>query len=314
MKKGFTLIELLVVIAIIAILAAILFPVFAQAKAAAKAASALSNTKQLNLGQIMYQGDYDDTFSPGTQWNTGSDPLCFGAGVCFSTWAWIGAPYVKNAQILADPSAGSNTNYFGWSAELNSTVFPQFGYNYTFLAPFSGSGATFQITPATSTAAADPANTVMITSKWIHSDQPGWSGGTLWGTGPFPGGSMADADSEGVVCGPLLQNCFSDWGRGGGWDAGGAIGGTTGVPETEGKYTAGNAFRVSNQVTVAWVDGHAKRVTYNALALGTNFNYNAAAGSPGSNGAITTVHAAQYPWSITKDCSQWGSSSEGCSL
>jgi len=112
-KKGFTLIELLVVIAIIAILAAILFPVFAQAKAAAKAASGLSNAKQLNLGQIMYEGDNDDTFAPGTSWNTGSDPLCFGGGLCFSTWAWTGAPYVKNAQILADPTAGTNTNYFG---------------------------------------------------------------------------------------------------------------------------------------------------------------------------------------------------------
>ena len=62
MRKAFTLIELLVVIAIIAILAAILFPVFAQAKAAAKKTAALSNTKQLVLGMIMYIGDYDDVF------------------------------------------------------------------------------------------------------------------------------------------------------------------------------------------------------------------------------------------------------------
>lgn len=59
-SKAFTLIELLVVIAIIAILAAILFPVFAQAKEAAKATAALSNTKQLGTGAIMYANDYDD--------------------------------------------------------------------------------------------------------------------------------------------------------------------------------------------------------------------------------------------------------------
>jgi prepilin-type N-terminal cleavage/methylation domain-containing protein len=62
LSKAFTLIELLVVIAIIAILAAILFPVFAQAKQAAKATAALSNTKQMGTGTIMYCNDYDDTF------------------------------------------------------------------------------------------------------------------------------------------------------------------------------------------------------------------------------------------------------------
>jgi prepilin-type N-terminal cleavage/methylation domain-containing protein len=60
MKRAFTLIELLVVIAIIAILAAILFPVFAQAKAAAKRTSELSNVKNISLGIIIYQADFDD--------------------------------------------------------------------------------------------------------------------------------------------------------------------------------------------------------------------------------------------------------------
>jgi prepilin-type N-terminal cleavage/methylation domain-containing protein len=66
MKRAFTLIELLVVIAIIAILAAILFPVFAAAKASAKEAAAISNTKQLVLACVMYQGDYDDAFPLGS--------------------------------------------------------------------------------------------------------------------------------------------------------------------------------------------------------------------------------------------------------
>ena len=58
--RAFTLIELLVVIAIIAILAAILFPVFAQAKQAAKKTSDLSNMKNIGLGFMLYNGDYDD--------------------------------------------------------------------------------------------------------------------------------------------------------------------------------------------------------------------------------------------------------------
>lgn len=59
-RKGFTLIELLVVIAIIAILAAILFPVFAQAREKAREATAISNGKQIGLGVLMYNQDYDE--------------------------------------------------------------------------------------------------------------------------------------------------------------------------------------------------------------------------------------------------------------
>src|SRR4028119_1194142 len=61
-SQGFTLIELLVVIAIIAILAAILFPVFARARESARKASCLSNLKQIGLGIMQYQQDYDEKF------------------------------------------------------------------------------------------------------------------------------------------------------------------------------------------------------------------------------------------------------------
>ncbi|MGV3614791.1 MAG: prepilin-type N-terminal cleavage/methylation domain-containing protein [Fimbriimonas sp.] len=107
MKRAFTLIELLVVIAIIAILAAILFPVFAQAKEAAKKTQCISNNKQISVGMLLYNGDYDDHIAePGLggvfrnatdtglgQFYTGVLPFHFAI-----------QPYIKNYQVFGCPS------------------------------------------------------------------------------------------------------------------------------------------------------------------------------------------------------------------
>jgi len=94
-RKAFTLIELLVVIAIIAILAAILFPVFAQAKAAAKKTASLSNAKQIGLGCLMYDTDFDGVF-----------PIGSGSGWWGPTngnWVFELQPYVKSTPLFQSP-------------------------------------------------------------------------------------------------------------------------------------------------------------------------------------------------------------------
>jgi prepilin-type N-terminal cleavage/methylation domain-containing protein/prepilin-type processing-associated H-X9-DG protein len=103
-KRAFTLIELLVVIAIIAILAAILFPVFAQAKAAAKKTQALSNIKQLSLGVLMYNNDYDGVYTSGTNgcWWQSID----------GGWTYNVQPYIKNTPIFQSP--GDPTTKSTW--------------------------------------------------------------------------------------------------------------------------------------------------------------------------------------------------------
>ena len=91
-QTAFTLVELLVVVAIIAILAAILFPVFARARENARRASCLSNLKQIGLGFLQYNQDYDENCplisfpSPALSWTTSTQP------------------YLKSVQIFRCPS------------------------------------------------------------------------------------------------------------------------------------------------------------------------------------------------------------------
>jgi len=160
-NRAFTLIELLVVIAIIAILAAILFPVFAQAKLAAKKTVAISNTKQLGLAIMMYEGDYDDTYPTGfgsTTW-TGLDLWCQkvqpyvkninvfssptdnqgGAIPVIGSWAGVGVSFAANSYYgnwccapnwtngfeLRGPMGIANNGWWLWGSELNSTTVSQ---------------------------------------------------------------------------------------------------------------------------------------------------------------------------------------------
>ena len=124
-RSGFTLIELLVVIAIIAILAAILFPVFAQAKRAAKDAAALSNTKQVALGSVMYSTDVDDLVIPREE-----------QGNIYAGWPILMYPYTKNADIAFDPGRSKGTvvvgpqpwdtthrAYWGWETHMAINAF-----------------------------------------------------------------------------------------------------------------------------------------------------------------------------------------------
>jgi len=116
-RRGFTLIELLVVIAIIAILAAILFPVFARAREKARQTSCLSNMKQLQLGVIMYKGDYDEmnmyaglaTANPATP----TGPYT-GSGTNRYWWFDMITPYIKNTQIIRCPSDSGVTSCCGF--------------------------------------------------------------------------------------------------------------------------------------------------------------------------------------------------------
>ena len=121
-RPAFTLIELLVVIAIIAILAAILFPVFARARENARRSSCQSNLKQIGLGLIQYNQDYDEKYPVLRGGNSGNN----NDGV-FS----LIQPYLKSTQILQCPSETNPPNASGTGGTLNPNAdgYSDYAYN-----------------------------------------------------------------------------------------------------------------------------------------------------------------------------------------
>jgi type II secretory pathway pseudopilin PulG len=250
------------VIAIIAILAAILFPVFAQAKAAAKATASLSNAKQEGLGVIMYSGDADDVLPLATFWRTGRDPLTFGAGLSFSTWAYVVAPYIKSAELLQDPLGPATPTSWN-SRTLTMTSFPGYAFNYVWLSPYTGSGPA-KMTAVSATQAAKPAETVMLANRGSKGDGDGsfWSF-SFNGVDEPP---LLQTTVETPDCWSIPQWCADGWGKGG-WGAGVL---DTNIPA--GAETGGVSKRAQGSSVILWLDGHANKPKISALAAGTSYN------------------------------------------
>jgi prepilin-type N-terminal cleavage/methylation domain-containing protein/prepilin-type processing-associated H-X9-DG protein len=127
LNAGFTLIELLVVIAIISILAAILFPVFGRARENARRSSCQSNLKQLSLGVLQYQQDYDERYAP----------MLNVIGGNLLGWSQFVQPYVKSTQIFSCPSDTTSNLPASLATSANPsgfiTLFPtSYSYNNLF--------------------------------------------------------------------------------------------------------------------------------------------------------------------------------------
>ncbi|RYX83371.1 DUF1559 domain-containing protein [bacterium] len=157
-NNAFTLIELLVVIAIIAILAAILFPVFARARENARRASCQSNLKQIGLGILQYQQDYDERF-PG-RYNPGTN----------QSWRGLIQPYVKSTQLFQCPSnTGAINNGVAWplnSVPLTPISYVCNGINADVGATNMGGSAPMPDLGGVSSAAVnDVARTILVTES-----------------------------------------------------------------------------------------------------------------------------------------------------
>jgi len=267
-SRGFTLIELLVVIAIIAILAAILFPVFAQAKQAAKKVSAVSNARQMSLAVIMYQSDYDDRMPPATQWGKSPNdgyPLYFGDGYA-APWSFLVLPYIKSSGLYYDPQAPTTPNYFGGSGTLTASLYPDWGYNYVYLAAWDG----IQQATVTTSDIAHPSETVMISGKWAHPESnlgPGWFLGFCFNITHDDGssncsGPLLNETVEAPDCYDIPQYCVNNWG---------VDSFDTATSVVAGRDTGANSLRSNLMNTVAFCDGHTKSMFPKQLARGTNW-------------------------------------------
>jgi prepilin-type N-terminal cleavage/methylation domain-containing protein/prepilin-type processing-associated H-X9-DG protein len=272
MKKAFTLIELLVVIAIIAILAAILFPVFAQAKAAAKGTAELSNTNQLNLAALMYNGDYDDyyTFALDNAWQ--------------HTWASNIQPYVKSVAAFYSPFdtaagktlitwAGATSVSFGANGYITNFGTNGAGNSATNLAivhgPFEANAQFWENGVMSATAITQPAATITFGPKY-QADEIKYGAG--------------DGNTTGF-CGATFMTFYSDTGvaSDGGeqsWDWCGFTeipNGAITTPGTTYPLTRSGAVSIgrANVANFSFCDGHSKSM--NPIQTNPDGDHNVAA-------------------------------------
>ena len=243
-RQAFTLIELLVVIAIIAILAAILFPVFARARENARRASCQSNLKQLALGIIQYQQDYDETM-----------PL---AGRPAPTDAWYWGqnimPYVKSTQVFECPSF-KNTYIGDQNTYGVKATDPPMGQGYQ-SGWATSYGMNVMLLPV--------ANTGFKVSRFTHASEVvmltdssrKFIAGQSLGQNPNPAAGTGDDNGQ--------SGWYSVIYKGDAGDASGATSG--GATAYSGGFAAcGPDARHLGTTNVAFADGHVKAMKFDTI-------------------------------------------------
>jgi len=204
-RKGFTLIELLVVIAIISILAAILFPVFARARENARRATCLSNLKQIGLGMLMYNQDYDErypkTYSALASGDIPADNEVFFDG--FESWQQMIYPYVKSHQLFFCPNTPSPVGADIASDPRTNPLSRLLNANYGY-SQYIGSTSN----PLAMAAIVSPATTYMLAETGVYSFQAndfrGYNG-KYNGSYYLPGGG-----AHGISCDTVVAEFKSD--------------------------------------------------------------------------------------------------------
>ncbi len=178
-KRGFTLIELLVVIAIIAILAAILFPVFQKVRENARRTACLSNLKQIGLGVVQYNQDFDEKMPNGTS------PYGTAAG-----WAVQVYPYMKSVAVFQCPDdSGVDKKASSYALNANYAINPypnpaggQGSANGHALSEFSAPASTVMLFEVANSKYYDITNNTGVYANGYNADNE-YNGGSPSGLG-----------------------------------------------------------------------------------------------------------------------------------
>ncbi len=194
-RRGFTLIELLVVIAIIAILAAILFPVFQKVRENARRTACLSNLKQIGLGIVQYNQDFDEKEPGGAN--------IYGGG---TGWGAQVYPYLKSVAVYHcpdDSGAGSRASSYGMNGNFavnpyGAPASPGYAANTAppnghSLSEFAAPAKTVMLFEVTNSAGYDVSNVTGVPAGGFDSDEQN-NGGSPSGLGV---GNFANYDPSG---------------------------------------------------------------------------------------------------------------------
>lgn len=249
-RFGFTLIELLVVIAIIAILAAILFPVFAKAREKARQTSCLSNNKQLGLGFMQYQQDYDEQF-PTSNVN--------GQHILGQGWGGQIYPYIKSTGVYHCPDDATPSD----TTSAGIISYPvSYAANLSFMRTDSGTSQDVHTGPLLAVLAS-PAKTILLSEvQGIYGplNDPTESGGN---------GNVVSSVTNGTGYVYPFGTC---WYCSGGRETTGCLGGSNipcTITATGSGFAAATGLHTDGAVYLM-ADGHAKWLRGTSVSPGAN--------------------------------------------
>ncbi len=274
MRRGFTLLELLVVIGIIAVLAALLFPVFASAREHARRSTCLSNLKQVGTAVQMYTMDADDVLPV---------PMVRAPR---SSWAGQLQPYMKSWSLLRCPNmvdatiAGQSIWSGAYATTQNLSVWPGYGWNADYLAPSLPDCSDFdkQVPgaglPVNDAQIKNSAGTVMCVGISLAP-----------GPGSFANRNSLYPERGGYYYAPAPATLGSKDGCTypySGWGVGSFLG----------PYGGFDGTRHGGKGCVLFVDGHAKIMSPQQLAAGTDWS------SLQPNNQIKVTNRSLYLWDL----------------